>query len=124
MEAIRNGKEILHLEASAVLAGERDPRPALLMDQVAEGFCAPPKISEGFIDNLVYAATVAGGQVIVILPVGVDFYSQCAGHEGLAAHLPRHHELIGPMDAKGLRAAIELPAQRAGGGIEPALVDL
>jgi hypothetical protein len=52
-----------------------------------------------------------------------DFYANCALYPRLAALVSAHQELVGPMDPKDLRRAIEKPAQMMNCRFEPGLVD-
>jgi WD40 repeat protein len=116
----------LHLFARLAL---RDAPPArrlvVLVDQFEEVFTlARDEASRAaLIDNLLHAATVAGGQTVVVLTMRADFYGKCAAHPVLAAALSDHQVLVGPMTADELRRAIERPALLVGGEFEPGLVE-
>ena len=79
---------------------------------------------KAFIDNLIYAAGIGDGQVIVVLTMRADFYSKCAAYPHLAAALTDHQELVGPMTETELREVIERPAQMVGLELEPGLTEM
>jgi uncharacterized protein YjbI with pentapeptide repeats len=101
-------------------------RLVVLVDQFEEVFtlCRNEDLRQALMDNLLYAATVTGGQTVVILAMRADFYGKCAEYPTLAAALSDHQALVGPMTARELRQAIERPAQLAGGELEPGLAEL
>ena len=70
------------------------------------------------------AATVRGGQTIVLLTLRVDFYGHCSKYPKLAALLSDYQFLVGAMEEDELRRAIERPSQLAGGEFEPGRVDV
>ncbi len=113
-------------DAAERLAGVRGPdsRLLLVVDQFEEVFSltADPRERRAFVDALVYAATIPGGRVSVILCMRADFYARCADHPELRALVAEHQLLVGPLGAEGLRAAIEEPARSAGLELEPGLV--
>ena len=53
-----------------------------------------------------------------------DFLGKCAGYRRLADEISGRQKLIGKMEEDELRWAIEKPAVRAGGEIDPGLVEL
>ena len=95
-----------------------------MVDQFEEVFSltADARERRAFVDALVYAATIPGGRVSVILCMRADFYDRCADHPELRALVAEHQLLVGPLGAEGLRAAIEEPARSAGLELEPGLV--
>ena len=56
-----------------------------------------------------------------MLAIRADFYGRLADYPGLATLLAENQVLVGAMEPGELRRAIELPAQRAGLLVEPAL---
>jgi WD40 repeat protein len=112
------------------LAGARalEGRPAgervlVVVDQLEEAFTLCPDEGEraAFLGNLVYAATIPGGRAVVVVAMRADFYHRLAEHPGMRALAAAQQMLVGPMDARGLRRAIEEPAKRAGLELEPGL---
>ena len=98
----------------------RSERTVLAVDQFEELFtaCRDEVERAAFIDALVDAAT---DDVVVVLAMRADFYGRCAVYENFAQLVGANHVLVGPMRRDELRRAIELPAQRAGLTVEPAL---
>ena len=98
-----------------------DGRLVLAVDQFEELFttCADEEERAAFIQAI---TTEADGR-IVVSAVRADFYGRCAGYPPLARLFEATHVLVGPMDARELRRAIELPARRAGLRVEPSLVE-
>ena len=96
------------------------------MDQSEEVFtlCEDEATRQALFDNLLYAATVADGQAIVVLTMRADFYGKCGSYPALAAAMSDHQLLVGPMTEDELRRAIERPALLAGGEFEPGLVEM
>jgi formylglycine-generating enzyme required for sulfatase activity len=101
-------------------------RLVLLVDQFEEVFtlCEDEKTRKALFANLLYAATITGGQTIVLLTMRADYYGKCASYPTLAAAMSDHQLLVGPMTEDELRRAIERPAQLAGGEFEPGLVEM
>ena len=97
----------------------------LLVDQFEEVFtlCRDDVRREAAIDNLIYAATVVGGQTVVVLTLRADFYGHAARYSELAAALSEHQVLIPRMTPSELKRAIEQPALAAGAKLETGLAD-
>ena len=121
----------LHLAAerlSANLKPSAQVTPPLLLviDQFEELFTLARDETErqGFIDNLMTAATQPDGPVMVIITLRADFYSHCAPYPLLRDALASQQEYIGPMDADALRRAIQEPALQGGWKLETGLVEL
>jgi hypothetical protein len=104
----------------------RSRRLVVLVDQSEEVFtlCEDEAARKVFFDNLLYAATIADGQAIVVLTMRADFYGKCGPYPALAAAMSDHQFLVGPMTEDELRRAIERPAQLAGGEFDPGLVEM
>ena len=110
IESLRGDQRMLHL--SVRLALQKAPpesRLLLLADQFEEVFtlCPDERERQALIDNLLYAASAAGGRTVVILAMRADFYPKCAGYPSLAAALSDHQVLVGPMTDEELGRAIE-----------------
>ena len=101
-------------------------RLVLLVDQFEEIFtlCEDENTRKALFANLLYAATITGGQTIVLLTMRADFYGKCGPYPALATVMSDHQLLVGPMTEDELRRAIERPAQLAGGEFEPGLVEI
>jgi WD40 repeat protein/basic membrane lipoprotein Med (substrate-binding protein (PBP1-ABC) superfamily) len=116
----------LHLFASRQAKSMNSPRLLLIIDQFEELFalCRSDEERVIFIDNLLRAASAAGGSTMVIITLRADFYTHCAEYESLRLALAQQQEYIGAMNAAELRRAIEEPARRGRWELEPGLVDL
>jgi hypothetical protein len=101
-----------------------ETRLALLVDQFEETFslCRDIAVRQAFIDNLLYAAGVGSGRVIVLMTLRADFYGHCADSR-LAEVLPTCQALIRSMTEDELRKAIEQPAYLSGRTFETGLVE-
>ena len=116
----------LHLQVRLLLKEQPDEgRICFLVDQFEEVFtlCQDHREREQFVDLLRYAATVAGGQTVVILTMRTDFVTRAAEYVPLAEVLSAHQFLISPMDQEDLRQAIEEPARLVGLKWEDGLVE-
>jgi WD40 repeat protein len=114
----------LDLAVARALDGRPAPTRALLVvDQLEEAFtlCQDEGERAAFLANLVYAASIPGGRTVVVVAMRADFYGRLAEHPEVRALAAAQQVLLGPMDARGLRRAIELPAKRAGLELEPGL---
>jgi WD40 repeat protein len=105
-----------------------DGRPAgdrvlVLVDQLEEAFtlCGDEGERAAFLGNLVYAATIPGGRTVVVGTMRADFYHRLAEHPALRGLVASQQVLLGPLDARNLRRAIEEPARRCGLELEPGL---
>ena len=100
-----------------------DERALVLVDQLEEVFtlCSDAGERAAFLANLAYAAAIPGGRCVVVATMRADFYHRLAEHPQLRELVAGQNVLVGPLDAKGLRRAIEEPARRAGLDLEPGL---
>lgn len=116
----------LHLAASVALADHPPTeRLVLVVDAFEELFtlCNDEDERRSFLDNLLYAATISAGRVVVVLGMRADFYHRCAPYPELRILLSDHQFLLGPLDAEALRQVIEEPARRVGLELESGLVE-
>ncbi|MBV8225365.1 MAG: toll/interleukin-1 receptor domain-containing protein, partial [Verrucomicrobia bacterium] len=123
----KTSDKALHLVARRSLPDNAPGlRLVLLVDQFEEVFslCRDEEIRSAFISNILSAAKVVQGQVLVILTMRADFYGKCAPYTELAAAFSDHNFLVGPMNDSELVRAIERPAQLAGCEFDAGLVDL
>lgn len=99
-------------------------RLILVIDQFEEIFtlCHDERERRKFIENLLYAATVSSGPVLVLLTMRADFYHHCAAYRDLANRIANQQILVGAMNEMELRQAIVQPAQQIGLRFEPGLV--
>ena len=100
-------------------------RAVLVLDQFEEVFtaCADEVERARFAAELVRAIRDAEGTMLVVLALRADFYGRCGAYSELSALLAANHVLVSPMTRDELRQAIELPARRAGLGLEAGLVE-
>jgi len=127
IEAFGDDPKSLHTLARLALRdAPRSCRLFVLVDQAEEVFtlCEDAAARRAFFDALLYAATVADGQTIVVLTMRADLYGKCASHPALAAAMSDHHLLVGPMTEDEITRAIERPALLAGGEFESGLVGM
>jgi signal transduction histidine kinase/DNA-binding NarL/FixJ family response regulator len=124
LRELRTHPRSLH-RAARLLTSEAHPRFFLLVDQFEEVFtqCADDGNRKAFLDALLHAAKEPNGPVVIALTMRADFYPKIAPYEGFARAVEQHQVLIGPMDERRLREAIEEPALRAGAEFESGLVD-
>jgi len=125
MTSLLHDRTTLHLTARLALKAPAT-RFVVLADQFEEIFtlCNDEALRRALIENLLHAATVVGGPVVVLLTMRVDFLGKCAADHDLAAALSDGQELVGPMSKDELRLAIERPADLAGCTLEQGLTDL
>jgi WD40 repeat protein len=124
----------LHLTVSRITNREKKVSPRsrtpegllLMIDQFEELFtlCRSETERGAFVDNLMTAVTVQGGNTFIILALRADFYSHCAPYAKLRDALADQQEYIGVMNTDELRRAMEEPAKRGDWELEPGLVDL
>jgi len=110
-----------------------DRRFVIVVDQFEEVFTYRPqgglarerfeRDRDQFFANLLNVVATPGGRAAVVLAMRSDFLSACAMFPQLSAVLSAHQELVGPMTADELRAAIEQPAFLVGCEVEPALTE-
>ncbi len=96
-------------------------------DLAGGGFTTSTKLApEGaaFLRNLLFATSVEGGRVRVILTVRADFTGDCLAVPELARRMERMNFALPPMEAGQLREAIRRPALRVGYDVEKALIDV
>ncbi|GAA2208887.1 hypothetical protein GCM10009850_043450 [Nonomuraea monospora] len=95
--------------------------PLIVLDQFEELFtlCEDEAERRAFVAGV---HALARGSVVV-LGLRSDFYTQALDHPELVA-ATADQLTLGPMDEKGLRAAIAEPAGKAGLALEPGLTDL
>src|SRR5512135_3344408 len=127
IKAFGDDQKSLHLFTRLALRqAPPSRRLVVLVDQSEEVFtlCEDEAARRALFDNLLYAATVADGQAIVVLTMRADFYGKSGSYPALAAAMSDHQLLVGPMTEDELRRAIERPARLAGGEFEPGLVEM
>ena len=126
LDRLHEDARTLDLAASVALDDHPvSDRVLLVVDQFEEVFtlCADEDERRAFLANLLYAATIPGGRVVVVLGMRADFYHRCAPYPDLRALVADQQFLVGPLDADGLRRAIEEPARSVGLELEAGLVE-
>jgi tetratricopeptide (TPR) repeat protein len=124
IKALGEDQRSLHTIARLALRdAHASSRLFVLVDQAEEVFTlgADESARRAFFELLHHAATVARGRTIVVLTVRADFYGKFGAYPGIAATMSDHQRLVGPMTEDELRRAIEQPALKAGGELEPGL---
>ena len=98
--------------ARAVEGRPPDDRVLVVVDQLEEAFtlCSDEGERAAFLGNLMYAASIPGGRCVVVVAMRADFYGRLAEHPELRSLVAAQQMLLGPLDARGLRRAIEQPA--------------
>jgi WD40 repeat protein/DNA-binding SARP family transcriptional activator len=121
---MRPGEHPLAELEAAVSGIEGDPKVVLVVDQFEEIFtaCRDEDERATFVAELMRVAEDRYGRGLVVLAIRADHYGNCAAYPGLSQLLADNHVLVGPMRREELRRAVELPAERAGLEVEPALV--
>ncbi|MGH2943503.1 MAG: TIR domain-containing protein, partial [Solirubrobacteraceae bacterium] len=125
LDELASDRRTLQLAVSLVLGADAPGRRVVIVvDQLEEVFtlCGDERERAQFFANLLHAASASQGQTLVVLTMRADFYARCADYPELAQATARSLALVGPLDADGLRQAIEEPARRAGLFLESGLV--
>lgn len=126
LSQLEKDERSLSLAVSLALADKDSTHSlVLLVDQFEEVFtlCQSESERQNFLDNLVYASSVPGGRLIILITMRADFYQKCAAYPKFSAWLAAHQFLVSPMSLEDLRQAIEEPARRVGLEFEEGLVD-
>jgi WD40 repeat protein/DNA-binding SARP family transcriptional activator/energy-coupling factor transporter ATP-binding protein EcfA2 len=100
-------------------------RIVIAIDQFEEVFtlCEDERERRAFIDALVEAAWDPERRCALLLVLRADFFGRLGEFPDLAELVGAGHVLLGPMNGRELRSAIEGPAERAGLLVEPGLVE-
>jgi formylglycine-generating enzyme required for sulfatase activity len=106
----------LHRQTDFVLSNQPGKRLLLFIDQFEEIFtaCHDKPLRERFVDLILHAARAAGGKVMVIITIRMDFLGRCVDLSGLDALISGGMELVGAMNDNELEDAIARPARMAG----------
>ena len=126
LDSLETDERALHMYVRLSLASQpNEARCCIVVDQFEELFTLCPNEAERvqFIDILRYAASIAGGQTVLVITMRADFLARATEYTALAEMLSGHQFLISPMDKKDLRRAIEEPAREVGLRFEEGLVD-
>ena len=120
LDHLREDDRALDLAISLAMSDRPpDERVLLVVDQFEEVFtqCFDDEERSRFLNNVLHAATIPGGRVLVILAMRADFYQRCADHDQLRALVASEQFLVGPLSVDALRRVIEEPAFSV--GLEP-----
>jgi energy-coupling factor transporter ATP-binding protein EcfA2 len=127
LDGLAEDPRSLHLSVELALAERAadGERVVVFVDQLEEVFtlCRDDSQRRQLFANLSYAAAAAGGRTVVIVTLRTDFYARCVDYPEFAQLLAAEQMLVGPMDADGLRQAIQEPARRVGLTLEDGLAD-
>ena len=109
----------------ALREAPKNEKCVLVVDQFEEVFtlCNNEGERQGFLDQLLYAASVEAGSLKIILTMRADFMGKCVLYPELADQIARSQFIITPMDENQLRGVITHPAERAGLSLETGLAD-
>jgi len=97
----------------------------VVVDQLEELFtlCADEAERVRFVDVLLDAWRQPASPVMLIVALRADCYGRVAAYPELAALIVAEQTLIGPLGARDLRRAIELPAAQSGLVLQDGLVE-
>jgi len=126
LDALLRDERALRLAVARALAGRpADEQAVWVVDQFEETFtlCQDENERRQFIANLLDAATVPASRCRVVLALRADFYARCAAYPELARRLSARQYLVSPLHERGLRQAIEEPAEQVGLRFKEGLVD-
>jgi WD40 repeat protein len=107
-----------------ILPPDDQTKLLLFIDQFEEVFTRVESEAERkqFLDNICTAVTEAPGRLYVVITLRADFYDRPLLYEGFGALVRECTEVILPLNAQELQAAIVNPAERVGLVIDPELV--
>ena len=90
----------------------------LVVDQLEQVFtrCTDKEKRDAFLANLASLGANGPNRSHVVVTVRSDFLGDLMAYRELGSLLTARHLLLGPLDAKGLREAIQRPAWAAGLG--------
>ncbi|NUT47494.1 MAG: hypothetical protein HOV94_09340 [Saccharothrix sp.] len=99
-----------------------DGRRVVVVDQFEELFTLCDDVAEraAFITAL---TELSRTEALVVVGIRADFYAACADHPDSLAWLQDDPLVLGPLDERRLREAIQLPAETAGLSMEDGLVE-
>jgi WD40 repeat protein len=126
LDALGRDPRTLHLSVELALADSPPgERVLVIVDQLEEVFtlCNDESQRRQLFATLLDATSAPGGRTVVIVTMRADFYARCAAYPEFAQLVTAQQMLIGPIDADGLRQAIEEPARRVGLELEAGLSD-
>ena len=119
-------ERLLNLEVKQAFIGESpNQRLLIFVDQFEELFtlCNNENERIAFFNILLYAASIALGQCIIIVSIRAEFYAQVFAYQNLANNIIDKQLILTPMTKEEVREAIVLPAQSSGVVYEDGLVN-
>ncbi|KAA3662335.1 MAG: hypothetical protein DWQ04_13760, partial [Chloroflexi bacterium] len=124
MQSLHTDPETLHRHIQQQSSQNAHPVTVLLIDQFEELFTLSQDEAArlAFLQNVLFAATVVNGRILILFTLRADFYGECAAYPRLAQLLSDQQMLIGPMGQEDLQAVIEKPALRSVAFFESGLV--
>jgi energy-coupling factor transporter ATP-binding protein EcfA2 len=126
LQKLQADERTLHLFGLHLLANRpADHRLVVVVDQLEELFyhCRSEALRSALIHNLCYAAAAPGGRAVVVAVLRSEFYGYPGRYPRLAALLPAHQLLLGPLAPDSYPSMIEGPALAEGRSYEPGLAD-
>ena len=123
---LKENERGLHTVVETSVAGQGvDARVLIVVDQFEEVFtlCHDDAEREAFVDALLHASSVVGGQSVVVITMRADFFGRCATLPVFAARLAERDVLVAPMEKDDVRRSMIQPAELAGLQYEKGLVD-
>ena len=125
LDDLQKESRALRLYNARLLQNSPANRLLLVIDQFEELFtlCKDEVERTAFVENLV-AAVAEDSQITILLTLRADFYHHCLQYQPLHHLLEAQQKIVPPMSGMELRAAIELPAQKANLTFDHGLVDI
>jgi hypothetical protein len=125
LNSFNTDERALYLAVRLLPNHSREIRCCLTIDQFEEVFtlCVEQDERIRFINLHRYAATIAGGQTILVITMRADFLARAAEYVELGELLSGNQFIVSPMDEVDLRRAIEQPGHAVGAQFEEGLVD-
>jgi hypothetical protein len=124
MEQLRADERGLARAVKRVLPGDDRTELVLVIDQFEELFILVPdeEVRQDFIDSLFSAVADPRSRLRVVITLRADFYDRPLLYLPSSELLSRRTEVVGPLTAQEIYAAITGPAERAGLELESSLV--
>lgn len=122
---LESDERALHLHTRLALASKpKNSHLLLFVDQFEEimTLCKDSREREQFLLNLRYSSTTSDGSIIIVITMRADFVGRAAAFQNLAEMLSGNEFVVGTMDTREMRNAIEEPAALAHMRFEDGLV--
>ncbi|MCI0714386.1 MAG: WD40 repeat domain-containing protein, partial [Chloroflexi bacterium] len=113
----------LHKALPRILPDEQG-EVVLFIDQFEEIFTLStnPQVTTHFLNSLIKAVTAEDSRLRLIVTIRADFYDRPLLRPGFSELMRQCTEVVIPLNADELQAAISRPAERVGVALEPGLV--